>query len=186
MWMKTVMAVGLAVLVLTPAQAVGRPQGQDSPPRWRNQGQNDENGGRRAEMMSQRLGIDTATAQRLQELMRHQMEERKALGDKLKAEMQRLSDQVQAHAAATALNAEINSIRELTTQMGALQAKGIDELVALLGPEKAAQVLVLRHQRMQNVRENVRGRMGQGNQNRGQRRQRGGNTEDGETQGRNE
>ncbi len=176
MTMKTygmVAALVAAVLIAAPAAQA------EQPGRSGNQQNAEQMGARRAEMMARQLGLDDATKQRLVAVFEAQQEERKSLQEKLQVEMRKLRQLVRDTASAASLNAQLDTLRGIQGQMANLQGKGMDEIRAILGPEKSARAVLMMQQRMQSMREQVRGRLqgNSGGQNRGGRN-RGGNDAD--------
>lgn len=162
-----VSVLAVALVSVSPALAE-RPERTGRMGGW--QANQEEMGARRAELMARRLGLDDATKQKLEQLFERQQAERKGIREKLQAEMQKLRQLVRDTAPAASLNAQLDTLRGLQQQMADLQGKSIDELRAILGPEKTARAVLMLQQRMQSMREQVRGRLQGGQEGRGRNR----------------
>lgn len=111
---------------------------------------------RQVQRMMRQLEIDTATAQRLGEILKAQGEARKRLTESVKAELERLEEMVEGTSTEAALAAQIDKVIALRTEMQGLQAKGIGDVRSLLGTAKTARFLVMMRERMEGMRERVR------------------------------
>lgn len=175
-WMTVAVAALAAALVSASPALAERPERTGRA--GGSQANQEEMGARRAALMARRLGLDDATKQKLEELFERQQAERKGIRERLQTEMQKLRQLVRDTAPAASLNAQLDTLRGLQQQMANLQGKSIDEMRAILGPEKTARAVLMLQQRMQSMREQVRGRLQGGQEGQGRNRRNQGRDDD--------
>ena len=133
-------------------------------------GNRDEGRGRERMIsrIAEKLDIDTATAQKMQEIMKNGMEARKKLSEELKANMKSLKELVDKGASEAELNAQIDKVEANRDAIHSAMLSGGKEIRQLLGTEKYAKWLVMQGKAMSQMRER-RGGQGARNSNRGGR-----------------
>jgi Spy/CpxP family protein refolding chaperone len=122
---------------------------------------------RRTARIAEQLELDAATAAKLSEIMKSQMESRQAALKTLQNEVKTLKGLLDQKAPEAAIAAQLQKITDARQAMHDAQTKGYAATQALLGAEKSARLLIMQQKQMQEMRERVGQGMRDGRANRG-------------------